>query len=107
VEVRNTGRFVQGLSTQFTMPGGLLDKDSDEDPWTFIVGTIKNYTAVTIAFGDISYEAYVVHLETALGELPTLVGRELFDTTNIAAGKIVGMKACIKVNFVQDKFPKP
>lgn len=107
VELANTGMFVHGLGTQFTMPGGLGGKDSDEDPWTFLVGTINSYREITIAFGKDSFEAYIIDLDTALGALPTLVGKDVFDTGNIAVGKIVAMDACIKANFSSGKYPKP
>jgi len=46
-----------------------------------------------------------VTVHSALGELPTLIGKEMFDTRRIAIGKIVGMNASIKANFVMDKYP--
>lgn len=108
IEVANTGLVVHGLSTAFISPGDLLNhKDNDETPWSFVVGTITDYQEVSIAFGKNCYNAYLVLLHCALGELPTLVGTEVFDTGKIGVGKIVEMKASIKANFVKDKYPRP
>lgn len=106
IDVANTGLMVHGISTTFISPGDLLNhEDHDEAPWSFIVGTIADYQEVRIAFGKNCYNAYLVLLRCALGELPTLIGTEVFDTRKIGIGKIVGMNASVKANFVKDKYP--
>ena len=106
VQVGGMDLEVHGFGTTFACPGNLFQKNDTEDPWSFVVGEIKNYQEISISFGSIKRDAYLVILHSALGELPTLVGKEIFDTSNIGIGKIVGMNACVKANFVKDKYPK-
>lgn len=106
IQVGNTELKVHGLSTTFACPGDMMKQNDDEDPWSFVVGEIKEYRGVTIAFGSIKREVYLVTLHSALGDLPTIVGKEIFDTSKIGVGKIIGMNTSVKVNFIKDKYPK-
>lgn len=107
VEAGNTGFFVHGLGTNFIAPGGVFSDNSngDESPWSFVVGTVENFSEATISFGDKECEAYIIYLNTAIGILPTLAGKEMFDMRGLSKGKIIGMNAYIKANFVKDKYP--
>lgn len=108
VEVANTGMFVHGLGTNFIAPGGLLSGriNDDEAPWSFVVGTVEAFSDTTITFGENKHEAYIIYLNTAIGTLPTLAGKEMFDMQGLSKGKIIGMNAYIKANFIKDKYPK-
>ncbi|MBQ9558155.1 MAG: hypothetical protein IJU94_06075 [Clostridia bacterium] len=96
---------VHGLSTTFTCPSTIFRNGEDDAPWSFVAGEIKNFREITLDVDSVSYKAYLVVLRSALGDLPTLVGNEVFDTSEIAVGKIVGMNAYIKANFIKDKYP--
>ena len=72
-----------------------------------MAGTIKSYEDATLSFGSQKHEVIIAQLDTALGVLPTLIGKEVFDFRNIAVGKIVFMNACIKANFANGSYPKP
>ena len=108
VQVGNLDLTVHGLGTTFACPGNLPDRNpsNDEPPWSFMAGEIKSFKKVKIAFGSILREAYLIILHSALGDLPTLAGTEMFDLNNIETGKVVGMNAYIKANFIMDKYPK-
>ncbi|MGN1083187.1 MAG: hypothetical protein ACI4SJ_06545 [Candidatus Avispirillum sp.] len=108
VEVANTGMFVHGLGTNFIAPGGVLSgkTNNDETPWSFVVGVVEAFSDITIAFGDKEHAAYIIYLNTAIGILPTLAGKEMFDTRKLSKGKIIGMNAYIKANFIKNKYPQ-
>ena len=108
VEVANTGMFVHGLGTNFISPGGVFSgkANDDEAPWSFVVGVVEGFSEVTISFGENKHEAYIIYLKTAIGTLPTLAGKEMFDMQGLSKGKIIGMNAYIKANFVKDKYPQ-
>ena len=108
MEVADTGIYVHGLGTNFISPGGFFsDKENDDKvPYSFVVGVVESFSDVTISFGESEHEAYIIYLNTAIGTLPTLAGKEMFDMRKLSKGKIVGMNAYIKANFVKDKYPK-
>ncbi len=107
INVGNTGLTVDGLGTTFTATGPTLNSEkSDETLYTFMVGTVVLLREIEIEFGEIKRQAYLTVLNTALGELPTLIGKELFNTDNLSVGSIVAMNACVKANFVKDVYDK-
>lgn len=108
VKVGDEEYAVGGLSDTFTGVGGVFsgEQAAEEDIWTLMVGVVDSYQNVALKFGDTTCEACIVQLKTALGMLPTVMGKELFETDKLAPGKVVLMNACIKANFVQDKYRK-
>ena len=79
----------------------------DDDYFSFNAdGDIESFSDITIAFGENKHEAYIIYLNTAIGTLPTLAGKEMFDMQGLSKGKIIGMNAYIKANFVKDKYPQ-
>ncbi len=108
IQVADTDILVSGFETTFTAPSGVLSNevDADEAPWSFIVGEVEGFSDITIAFGAKEHEAYIIYLKTVLGTLPTLAGKEMFDLSGLSEGKIIGMNAYIKANFVKDKYPQ-
>lgn len=107
IEVADTGIVVQGLGTNITLPGTIFGgvESLDKTPSSFVVGTIVDYEKVTISFGKKKYDAYNVLLDTAMGDLPTLVGKKVFNTWKLKKGRIVAMSAYIKADFVRDNYP--
>ena len=106
INVADTGLLVHGLGTNFIMPGGIFgNKKEDENPWSFVVGTVEDFTKIVIAFGERMHKAYIIQLRTAVGIIPVLAGEEMFDVKKISKGKIIGMNAYMKANFVKDKYP--
>ena len=106
IQVANTDIKVHGLGTTFACPGNVLRPSDEETPWSFMAGEIKAFREITVAFGSIKRAAYLVTLRSALGDLPTIVGKEVFDTSKIGVGRIVSMYACVKANFIKDQYPK-
>lgn len=99
---------VGGLSENFAALGGVLSgvPDAEGSPWSTMVGTVCAWQDASLRLGDWVCEVCIVQLRTALGVLPTIMGKELFETDKLAVGKAVLMDACIKANFLQGKYPK-
>ncbi len=107
IEIANTGMHVQGFSKDFIAPGGALNSKENANvaPWSFVVGEVEDFSDVIIAFGEKEHEAYIIYLNTAIGILPTLAGKDVFDMKGLSKGKIIAMNAYIKANFVKDRYP--
>ena len=98
---------VNGLSETFISPEYAIHINGNDSTSSFVAGIIKSYQDVRIRFGDISTDLYVIIIDSAVGELPVAVGKEVFDTDNIAVGKILGMFADIKADFAGNYYYKP
>ncbi len=109
VEIADPGIRVGGLDVTFLCPGGAASSpDAEEEAlWSVAAGEIVSLREVTIAFGGIARDAVLAVLRTGVGELPALVGKETFDTAALAVGRIALMHACIKADFVGDRYPDP
>ncbi len=99
---------IGGLSDTFTALGRVLsgEQKAEQDPWSTMVGVVHSYQDATLQFGNRAYEVCIVQLKTALGVLPTIMGKERFETDKLSPGKVVLMDACIKANFIQNNYPK-
>lgn len=106
IRVGQTDLMVHGLSPTFVSPGTLFGESTEEAPWSFIIGTVQDYRQVVIRLGDATYEACLTVLNTGFGLLPTLIGKNVFDTRNLGRGKVIAMNAYIKANFVKSAYPK-
>lgn len=108
VKIGDEEYTVGGLSETFTAVGGVFSgvSDAEESPWSTMVGTVCAWQDAILRLGDRACEVCIVQLRTALGVLPTIMGKELFETDKLAVGKAVLMDACIKANFLQGKYPR-
>ena len=99
--------FVHGLGRNFIAPGGVFNgmANDDEAPCSFVVGVVELFSDIKISFGENKHEAHIIYLNTAIGTLPILAGKEMFDMQGLSKGKIIEMNAYIKANFVKDKYP--
>ena len=95
---------IGGLSDTFTAPGGILSQEADEgEIYTFLVGRVLSARDVEISFEGQSITFVIAQLDTALGQLPTAMGRDVFEIGDMAPGKVVAMSADIKVDFAIDQ----
>ena len=110
ITVGNTGFKVGGYSERFMMPGGMFNaKKKSDESYSFVIGTVKSYRDVEIAFGETVYPFVLAQLDTALGVIPVSMGRDVFDIEKIQEGCIIAMNADIKADFAKDedfKYPK-
>ena len=78
-------------------------KDSENEVYSFLIGKIKSFRDVEIRFDRHSIPFVIAQIDTALGLLPTAMGRDVFDLTKLAPGTIIAMYADIKVDFAVDQ----
>ena len=106
IRVGQTDLMVHGLSPTFVSPGTLFGEATEEAPWSLVIGTVQDYRQVVIRLGDAAYAACLTVLNTGFGLLPTLIGKNVFDTRNLNRGKVIAMNAYIKANFLKGAYPK-
>ena len=104
VTVRNTDMKVDGLSETFVMSGRLFNESQNaRESFSFLIGTVTELRNVMISFGDVYYPLNVAHMETALGVIPVVMSRDVFDLDQLKVGSAVYMYADIKVDLAQEK----
>lgn len=100
INVGKTDLVVHGLSEKFMMPGTVMkEKQKKGESYTFLIGTVSSFQDVTWRLGNEDLDFALVWLDTALGCIPAAMGREVFDLSDLAVGKVVGMNADIKVDL--------
>ncbi len=108
VKIGDEEYTIGGLSDTFMALGGVLsgEQKAERDPWSTMVGVVHSYQDATLQFGDRVREVCIVQLKTALGVLPTIMGKERFETDKLSPSKVILMDTCIKANFIQNNYPK-
>lgn len=107
VKIKGIDIMCHGLSDKFAAPAGALS--DSEEKYSFVVGTVVSFRDAEIAFGDVRLPFVLAKVDTALGVIPVVMGREVFDIAEIKEGCIVGMNADIKVDLATDEdfqYPK-
>lgn len=104
VKINGTDMSVGGLSSNFAAPGSLGGTGgSESDPFSFMVGIVRDIQDVSVGFGERTLSFAIVQLESALGLLPTAMGRDVFELDKLALGKPVMMYADVKADFAVDQ----
>ena len=93
-EVGDTGLTVSGFADNFA------GCSFDEDVYSIIAGKVKAYKDVRLSTDKEDYDYVIAWLDTALGTLPTAMGREVFDLKELAVGKTIVMNTYIKANLI-------
>lgn len=96
------GFETMGFSETFTSTASMM-KDSKDEVYSFLIGKINNFRDVEIRFDGHAIPFVIAQVETALGLLPTAMGRDVFDLEKLAPGGIIAMYADIKVDFAVDQ----
>lgn len=65
-----------------------------------MVGTIKDYRNVNIEVAGQKLDFIIADVESALGILPTAMGKQVFNLEKLRKGSIITMRADIKADFV-------
>ena len=99
IKVRDTEYTVHGFSPHFMMPGGTLGAEKEEESFSYLLGTVRSWRDVRWKIGENALDFTVVWLDTALGEIPAAMSREVFDLTELKAGAIIAMNAYIKADL--------
>ena len=90
--------IIGGLSETFAAPGSLFEA-SEDDVFSFLVGTLKHIREVEVRFDSQQIRFIIAQIETALGLLPTAMSRDVFELDNCEPGNVIAMYADIKADF--------
>ena len=86
------------------MPGGILGGNKEEDEsYSFLLGKVLSWQDVRWMIGENALDFVIVWLDTALGEIPAAMGREVFDLSKLKEGAIIAMNADIKADLSNSK----
>ncbi len=89
-----------GLHEHFAAPGSFIqEKALNGETLSVIVGTVKSLRDVEVGFGKYKIPFVIAQVDSALGSLPTAMGRDVFDLDGLVPGAAVMMYADIKVDF--------
>ena len=94
-----TGEVVHGFSEQFMCPNMSNSKGDETDPYTFMLGIIKDVDDIELRIGRATIEFKILYLKTGAGIIPTVVSDKVFDLSNLEKGKLVAMNADVKADF--------
>ncbi len=100
IRIGDTEYTASGYSESFAAVGGMFGAKNGET-FSFLLGKVISFRDVCVQLGAHTLNFVIVQLQTALGELPTAMSREVFDLDNLSVGKVVAMKADIKVDFAK------
>lgn len=104
LRVGKTDMKVGGLAPTFAAPASIIqNEDYAGEVFSFLVGTVKSVRDVSVDFGERTLAFAIVMLDSALGLLPTAMGRDVFDLSGLAPGKVIAMYADIKADFAVDQ----
>lgn len=109
IKVGETDLTVEGYSDNFVATGDLFKSDINSDEtFSFVIGKITKFQNCRIEMNNEFCDFIIVQLNTAVGNLTTVINTDKCDIAEIAEGKIIAMCAYIKANFkLNDKYPKP
>ncbi len=109
IKVGETDIVVSGYSETFIAPGDLFKEDINSDEtFSFVIGEITKLQNCRIEINNEFCDFITAQLNTAVGNLTTVINPDRYDVEEIAEGKFIAMKADIKANFkLNDKYPKP
>ena len=109
IRVGETELTVAGYSETFIATSDLFKDDINSDEtFSFVIGKIAKLQNCRIEMNNEIYDFIIAQLDTAVGNLTTVINPERYDIKGISEGKIIGMQADIKANFkLNDKYPKP
>lgn len=99
VELANSGKMFRGLSEKFIMPGSIFDDKADNDHHSFLVGTVQSFSDVRWELDALKLDFIIANIDTALGEMPVAMSRDVFDLSELAVGTVIGMNAYIKADL--------
>ncbi len=108
IKVAQTGVTVAGYSEKFIATSDLFKEDINSDEtFSFVIGKITKLQNCSIKMNNEICDFIIAQLNTAVGNLTTVINTDIYDIEGIAEGKIIGMQADIKANFkLNDKYPQ-
>lgn len=100
IKVGNTEYSVNGYAEDFASTGAFFGAEKGEI-FSFLLGKVISFRDVHVQLGEITLNFVIAQLQTALGALPTVMNRDEFDLRYLSVGKLIAMKAAIKVDFAK------
>ena len=97
--IGKTDLTTDGLSETFLAPGNILSSKNDDETFSFVIGKVESYKDVTVNFGKINLDFVIAQVDTAFGNIPVAMGRDVFDIEKLIPGMIVAMNAYIKADL--------
>ena len=95
---------VVGLHEHFAAPGSFSQDEAFKgETFSVIVGTVKSVRDVEVRFGKYRIPFVIAQIDSALGLLPTAMGRDVFDLDGLVPGAAVMMYADIKADFAVEQ----
>lgn len=95
---------VVGLHEHFAAPGSFSQDEAFKgETFSVIVGTVKSVRDVEVRFGKYKIPFVIAQIDSALGLLPTAMGRDVFDLDGLVPGAAVIMYADIKADFAVEQ----
>jgi hypothetical protein len=92
------------LHEHFAAPGSLSQDDALKgETFSVIVGTVRSVRDVEVRFGKTKIPFVIAQVNSALGLLPTAMGRDVFDLDGLVPGAAVIMYADIKADFAVEQ----
>ncbi len=93
-----------GLHEHFAAPGSLSQEEALKgETFSVIVGTVRSVRDVEVCFGKTRIPFVIAQIDSALGLLPTAMGRDVFDLDGLVPGAAVIMYADIKADFAVEQ----
>ena len=90
------------LSEGFIMPGGLFNSRKQEDEsYSLLLGRVLSMRDVSVVLGDVELSFVLAKVDTALGNVPMAMGREVFDLSSLRIGSIVAMNASVNADVAK------
>lgn len=97
--IGKTGLTTAGLSETFISPGSVMGAKDKNEHFSFLIGTIVTLRDVCINIGGLKYDFVLAQVKTALGSVPVVMGRKVFDIRKARIGSIVAMRADVKADL--------
>ena len=92
------------LHEHFAAPGSLSQDDALKgETFSVIVGTVRSVRDVEVRFGKTKIPFVIAQVDSALGLLPTAMGRDVFDLDGLVPGAAVIMYSDIKADFAVEQ----
>lgn len=104
LKVKALRKNLAGLHKHFAAPGNILHGGAfDGEVFSVIVGIVISVRDVEVCFGNYRIPFVIAQIDSALGLLPTAMGRDVFDLDGLAPGKAIMMYADIKADFAVEQ----
>ena len=106
VEIPQVGKKIVNIAGDFMAASDLFKSDSDiTETFSVVVGKVDKLKYVEIDFFGEKETCVIIDIETHVGNLTTIIGKDIFDISDMKVGNYVFMCADIKADFnIKNKY---